>query len=107
MLQLIRASMSWTSLIALVTETVMLIYDWNRYKGRGLFISPVKAALVRGKWQVASHANPSDGLPSWGEAPRISRAFDSLEDLFDRRRWSDDKDLVSQYETIVDQELDR
>ncbi|CAL8463526.1 g3060 [Coccomyxa elongata] len=77
------------------------------YKGRGLFISPVKAALVRGKWQVASHANPSDGPPSWGKAPRISRAFDSLEDLFDRRRWSDDKDLVSQYETILDQELDR
>ncbi len=85
----------------------MMMIDWSRYKGRGLFISPVRAALVRGKWQVTSHGNPSDGLPSWGQAPRISRSFESLEDLFDRRRWSDDKMLVSQYEAIVDQELDR
>lgn len=79
----------------------------SRYKGRGLFMSPVKAALVRGKWQVASHGHTSEEVPSWGGSPRLRREFDSLEDLFDRKRWSDDSDLATQYEAIIDGELDR
>ncbi len=49
----------------------------------------------------------SGEVHSLGEAPGLSREFDSLEDLFDRKRWSDDGDLATHYEQMIDGELDR
>lgn len=78
-----------------------------RYKGRGLFLSPINAALVKGKWKVFSHGPSGDKLPSYGEALRLSHSYDSLEDLFDPRRRTDASDPAAQYSAIIDQELDR